>query len=171
MLAGLKHYKSDVWSLGVILFELAAQELPFSGNGSVDILNNQRKPFPAYLDYQFVTVVKRMLRKNPNNRPSFLDILRLGVLQKRPELSGKDLAALIDVQESSDLIAEGFESVSPGKEQLDRYGKIAILSQSDWHKLYGSDLEEVDVRDVYQGEQTEVAHVNQELPTDRPNER
>lgn len=71
---------ADIWSLGVVFYEVLALELPFEAPNllalAVKILNAKPKPLPkdVYSDHvnQLVTW---MLSKNPQGRPSTSDIL------------------------------------------------------------------------------------------------
>ncbi len=74
--------RSDVFSLGVLLFEIATGTLPFQGNSSVEILSSILRDEPASvsdvnaeLPNHLGRVVRRCLEKDPDKRyQSALDI-------------------------------------------------------------------------------------------------
>ncbi|MGA2778921.1 MAG: serine/threonine-protein kinase [Steroidobacteraceae bacterium] len=75
--------RADIYSLGIVFYEMLAGSLPFRGNTLADILNAHRNaaapPLPAPLA-RYQPLVDRLLAKNPNDRyPSaghFLEALR-----------------------------------------------------------------------------------------------
>lgn len=75
--------RADLYSLGIIFYEMLAGGLPFRGNTLADILNAHRSSAPPPLAAslaRYQPVIDRLLAKNPNDRfPSaghFLEALR-----------------------------------------------------------------------------------------------
>lgn len=73
---------SDVWSLGVILYALIYGKLPFDDDNATTSVNRIVEEDPVYYEVPqegefLVGIVKKMLNKNPHNRPSAMDMLQL----------------------------------------------------------------------------------------------
>jgi serine/threonine-protein kinase len=64
--------RSDIWALGVVLYEIAAGTRPFDGvTGfavSASILHEPMAPLPAHVPFAFGRILQRCLRKEPGQR-------------------------------------------------------------------------------------------------------
>jgi serine/threonine protein kinase len=64
--------KADMWALGVILYQLFSNKLPFEGANFNDTMNLIRKREPASLPSTVSPFIKeiiaKLLDKNPDNR-------------------------------------------------------------------------------------------------------
>jgi serine/threonine protein kinase len=85
--------RSDVWSVGVILYELLTNTLPFPGESictvSKAILDCDPRALTEYrseLSLELVGIVGRCLRRNPNMRFQSADLLAraLREVRRRP---------------------------------------------------------------------------------------
>ena len=64
--------RADIWALGVVLHEMAAGRLPFSGRSSVEvtsaILRDPAPPLPEHVPASLRAVIERCLAKEPGQR-------------------------------------------------------------------------------------------------------
>ncbi|XP_076770002.1 serine/threonine-protein kinase Nek3 isoform X2 [Arvicanthis niloticus] len=76
--------KSDIWSLGCILYELCTLKHPFQANSWKNLIlkvcQGPIHPLPALYSSKLQCLVKQMLKRNPSHRPSATTLLCRGSL-------------------------------------------------------------------------------------------
>jgi serine/threonine protein kinase len=61
--------KSDVWSIGVTLFEMSTGQLPFTDPSILKLIKKICKLEPTFPSNSFSTMLRQLLQKEPSNRP------------------------------------------------------------------------------------------------------
>lgn len=73
--------KSDIWSLGCIIYEMAALHPPFQAENSLSLaLKIKQGSFsrvPSRYSEELMRVIKWMLKPDPKHRPNVEDLLNL----------------------------------------------------------------------------------------------
>ncbi|XP_059187514.1 serine/threonine-protein kinase Nek3 [Centropristis striata] len=71
--------KSDVWSLGCVLYELCTLRHPFQASSwkslILKVCRGAYPPLPEHLPYELRYLIKQMFKTNPKDRPSLHSIL------------------------------------------------------------------------------------------------
>lgn len=73
--------KSDIWSLGIIIYEMANLSPPFQANNhlslALKIRDGQYKRIPDKYSDELMRVIRWMLKPDPRQRPNVEDLLNL----------------------------------------------------------------------------------------------
>lgn len=79
-------WKSDIWALGVILYELCTFNHPFEGNNLMclvfQICANDIPKIPSEFHPDMASLVKNLLNKEADNRPTTEEIFRIPIVEK-----------------------------------------------------------------------------------------
>ncbi|XP_022930484.1 tyrosine kinase receptor Cad96Ca-like isoform X2 [Cucurbita moschata] len=81
--------KSDIYSFGVILWELATEKIPWENLNSMQVIGavgfmNQRLEIPKDVDPQWASIIESCWHSEPANRPSFQGLIeRLREVQRK----------------------------------------------------------------------------------------
>ena len=66
--------KTDIWSLGVILYEMCALRKPFNANNlpflAMKISRGSFRPIPNHYTISMKKLVRKLLTVDPKNRPT-----------------------------------------------------------------------------------------------------
>jgi NIMA (never in mitosis gene a)-related kinase len=79
--------KCDIWSLGCVIYEMAALKPPFRAQSMKDLCNKVIKgvypPLPKSYSKDFHAVIKRMLVVSPSKRPTAQEILESSEINRQ----------------------------------------------------------------------------------------
>lgn len=96
--------KSDIWSLGCIIYELCSREPPFNAKSHFQLVQKIKEgkfaPLPTVYSPELNAVIKDCLRVNPDRRPDTATLLNLPVVKlMRKEKEVVELGRLLKNKE------------------------------------------------------------------------
>ncbi|XP_036760759.2 serine/threonine-protein kinase Nek3-like isoform X1 [Manis pentadactyla] len=78
--------KSDIWSLGCVLYELCTLRHPFQANSwkslILKICQGSVSPVPSHYSCELQHLIKQVFKKNPSQRPSATTLLSRGIFAR-----------------------------------------------------------------------------------------
>ncbi|KAJ0167161.1 G2-specific protein kinase nim-1 [Colletotrichum tanaceti] len=98
--------KSDIWSLGCIIYELCAREPPFNAKSHFQLVQKIKEgkvsPLPSCYSSELMGTIKDCLRVNPDHRPDTAQLLNLPVVRlMRKEREVVELNKVIKAKEDT----------------------------------------------------------------------
>ncbi|CDW72959.1 protein kinase domain containing protein [Stylonychia lemnae] len=96
--------KSDIWSLGCVLYEMIALRPPFQANDMNGlykrVIRGQYQKLPKQYSAELANMVSLLLQVNPQNRPDSQKITQLSVFSKKfneffPDIAEQDKSELL----------------------------------------------------------------------------
>jgi len=139
---GMYSFKSDLWALGCIMYELAVGQVPFFddsiGNLIKKIINddiNFEKRQLSHYSVDFIDILKKLLIKEPNERSTWGDIERMPwwdgyFYNSKNEVNNKN-------DSSTGTNAGGNKSIDPSK-----LSRIAAQNKRDESQDYNNTKED-----------------------------
>ena len=137
-------HRSDLWSLGVVLYELLARELPFRRDREAavlyEILNSEPTPVEAHrpdTPPALRSAVQQLLQKDPAKRPTsaaeVVTLLQKPGPQAAPEVPAKSIAVLyfenMSSERESDYFCAGItEDIIT---DLSKVSELRVVSRTD----------------------------------------
>ncbi|KAK0392868.1 hypothetical protein NLU13_2362 [Sarocladium strictum] len=120
--------KSDIWSLGCIIYELCAREPPFNAKTHYQLVQKIKEgkvaPLPDVYSPELNQVIKDCLKVNPDRRPDTIQLLNLPVVRlMRKEKEVVDLNKSIRAREEAlrkkeKELSEALANVNRDKEAM-----------------------------------------------------
>ncbi|KAA8569433.1 hypothetical protein EYC84_001069 [Monilinia fructicola] len=125
--------KSDIWSLGCIMYELCTREVPFNAKSHFQLVQKIKEgkvtPIPNIYSPELASVIKDCLRVNPDRRVDTVTLINLPVVKlMRKEKEVVELSRLLRTKE--EMAAKQFKELEERAEKLEAQ-KAAMRAEID----------------------------------------
>ena len=123
--------KSDVWSLGILLHELALLDFPFNASNLLGlvqkVVKQPAKRLPSMFSKEFRTLATEMLSKDPRKRPDIRHILRKPYVRKGLKIYCRTQMKVKSISEDEDLKIKNASRTSHKNEKIqDDISKLKV---------------------------------------------
>ena len=133
----------DVWSLGILLYELFHQRSPFVGNSIFSIYKNIIKEnilFDVGFSLEAQDLVKKILILNPSERPTVKEILEHAFIQQHIACLDKQVECQAKTSIPNDFLR--LEEINTRKKELFVKKNIELKPKTVIQKIYKKTSEE-----------------------------
>lgn len=98
--------KSDIWSLGCVMYELCSREPPFNAKSHFQLVQKIKEgkitPLPRCYSSELMAVIRDCLRVNPDTRPDTANLLNLPIIRLiRTQREAVELRSKLSAKEAS----------------------------------------------------------------------
>jgi serine/threonine protein kinase len=132
--------KSDIWSLGCIIYELCSREPPFNAKSHFQLVQKIKEgkiaPIPSVYSPELMAVIKDCLKVNPDRRPDTAQLLNLPVVKlMRKEKEVVELNRLLKTKEeiTNQRLQEAEEKLKRvDKDRLRMREEIEATVRREW---------------------------------------
>ena len=80
-------FKSDIWSLGILLYEMCALEPPFKSEGymqlAMRICMGNYPPIPSQYSSELSNLINSILNREADERPDIKALLKVPIIRSR----------------------------------------------------------------------------------------
>ncbi len=123
--------KSDIWSLGCIIYELCSREPPFNAKSHFQLVQKIKEgkiaPIPSVYSPELLAVIKDCLKVNPDRRPDTAQLLNLPVVKlMRKEKEVVELGRMLNTKEEVAV-----QRLQEAEEKLKRIEVDKVQSRQD----------------------------------------
>jgi serine/threonine protein kinase len=132
--------KSDIWSLGCIMYELCTLEPPFNARSHLELIQKIRlgkvKPLPSRYSKELGMIIATCLRVNPDERPDTAQMLQSnGIKFARMKLQSELAHAQDNTERDAllDKLKRAEKENSTLRDEVARLKDAESLIRMEWH--------------------------------------
>ena len=147
------NFKSDIWSLGCILYELCSLKLPFKGNNFKDVYNNVINGFyeqiPNFYSKELKFIVNWLLQVNSFKRPDCFQLINCDIVKRNFEnIFGVKIEKIDNYKEYNDEFLKTFHYINDNDIKFilpknKNYGSERIIISKNNDKIKNKIIEEI----------------------------
>ena len=131
--------KADIWSLGVLCYEMIIGKCPFIGNSILDLYNKIKEgnyELPNYISHEAALFIGAMLVKDENKRLSCKELLKHDFLTKNYKdfkpLNIKEIPGVISQKDGFVIINSGINQLNnqlPVENKKDNFNQVKTVQK------------------------------------------
>lgn len=154
--------KSDIWSLGCVMYELCSREPPFNAKSHFQLVQKIKEgkiaPLPRCYSAELMAVIRDCLRVNPDTRPDTATLLNLPIVrlirtqreavELRSKLSAKQVALDVTLKEVKAKLASIDADKSLARQEIESSlrREWEVKARLEIDRLVGIELQELQRR-------------------------